>query len=382
MLKNFWYAVAFSHEITDKPTRLTVLGQQLVAFRQRRSGKVIVMSDLCVHRGGALSGGWVDDKDCIVCPYHGWEYDADGKAVRIPANQPGRPIPKKARVDSYPVVEKYHFVWTYLGDLPEAERPPIPDWDEHFNDPRLRPVFGEFRWNANYERVLENGVDIAHTPWVHGGAFGNRDRPEVEEYEPVITDWSAEATTKQNPPKKNVRGIWKWVYRKEPKDILTTASWFMPNLIRLHVRLPLGDMIIYDTNIPIDEQTTLTKFIAFRSFFTGKWADRDALRRTYRIFNQDQAVVEGQRPELLPVDLAGELHMRSDALSMAYRRRRQELLDKGWGIEADRVVGSGPRTEATVIPSPARREGEYTRAWVMKEVPVRRTAPIDEEVSS
>ena len=79
-------------------------------------------------------------------------------------------------------------------------------------------------------------------------------------------------------------------------------------------------------------------------------------------------MVEGQRPELLPHDLSGELHMRSDALSIAYRRRRQELLDQGWGIEADRVVGSGPRTEATVIPSPARREGDYERAWVMKEV--------------
>jgi phenylpropionate dioxygenase-like ring-hydroxylating dioxygenase large terminal subunit len=368
VLKNFWYAIAFSEEITEQPTKLQVLGQQLVVFRQKASGKVIVMSDLCVHRGGALSGGWQDDKGCLVCPYHGWEYDADGKAVRIPANQPGRPIPKKARVDSYPVEEKYHFVWAYLGDLPVEERPPIPDWDEHFDDPKLAWVHGEFLWKANYERVLENGVDIAHTPWVHGGAFGNREKPEVEEYEPVVTPWMAEATTTQNPPKKNVRGLWKWVYRQEPKDVVTSTAWFMPSLIRLHVRLPLGDMIIYDTNIPIDEETTLTKFVAFRSFFPGKWANRDALRRTYRIFEQDQAVVEGQRPELLPHDISGELHMRSDALSIAYRRRRQELLELGWGIESDRVVGSGPRTEATVIPSPARREGEFERAWVMKEV--------------
>jgi hypothetical protein len=58
----------------------------------------------------------------------------------------------------------------------------------------------------------------------------------------------------------------------------------------------------------------------------------------------------------------------------------------GWGVESDRVVGSGPRTEATVIASPARREGDYSRAWVMKEVPVRRPAQapdqsVDQEVS-
>ena len=116
-------------------------------------------------------------------------------------------------------------------------------------------------------------------------------------------------------------------------------------------------------------------------------ADREALKRTLEIFVQDQVVVENQRPELLPADISGELHMRSDAMSIAYRRRRQELLDMGWGIEADRVVGSGPRTEATVIPSPARREGDYTRAWVLKEVPTRQSAPVpaqpvDQEVSS
>jgi phenylpropionate dioxygenase-like ring-hydroxylating dioxygenase large terminal subunit len=373
MLKNFWYAIAFTEEVTDKPTQIKVLGQQLVVFRQKRSGKVIVMSDLCVHRGGALSGGWQDDNGCIVCPYHGWEYDADGKAVKIPANLEGRPIPKKARVDVYPAQEKYHFVWVFLGDLPEDERPPLPDWDEHFNSD-MAFIHGEFLWNANYERVLENGVDIAHTPWVHGGAFGNREQPQVEEYEPVITEWSAEATVTLNPPSKNITGL-KKVLRPllpgimEAKDVVTSTAWFMPNLIRLHVRLPFGDMIIYDTNIPIDEETTLTKWIAFRSFFKGKWADGDTRRRTLEIFVQDKAVVEGQRPELLPHDISGELHMRSDAMSIAYRRRRQELLERGWGIESDRVIGSGPRTQATVIASPARRDGEFERAWVMKEIP-------------
>ena len=387
MLKNFWYAVAFTDEITEKPTKLQVLGQQLVAFRQKRSGKVIVMSDLCVHRGGALSGGWQDEKGCLVCPYHGWEYDAEGKAVKIPANLEGRPIPKKARVDSYPTQEKYHFVWVFLGDLPEEERPPLPDWDDLFEPGRFRAIHGEFLWKANYERVLENGVDIAHTPWVHGGAFGNREQPQVEEYEPEVTPWSAAATVSLNPPRKNVKGIKKILFRTDPKDVVTTTSWYLPSLIKLHVRLPFGDMIILDTNIPIDEETTLTKFVAFRSFFRGAWADRDALKRTLEIFVQDQAVVEAQRPELLPADISGELHMRSDAMSIAYRRRRQELLDQGWGIELDRVVGSGPRTQATVIPSPARREGDYTRAWVMKEVPVRKTAPVpsqstvDQEVS-
>jgi vanillate O-demethylase monooxygenase subunit len=38
------------------------------------------------------------------------------------------------------------------------------------------------------------------------------------------------------------------------------------------------------------------------------------------IFAQDQRVVESQRPEAVPVDLAAELHLRFDALAVAYRR--------------------------------------------------------------
>ena len=38
------------------------------------------------------------------------------------------------------------------------------------------------------------------------------------------------------------------------------------------------------------------------------------------IFNQDQVVVESQRPEQVPFDLADELHMKFDAVAVAYRR--------------------------------------------------------------
>lgn len=65
MLKNFWYAVEFADRVTNKPARVTVLGQHLAIYRTP-SGKVVALSDLCVHRGAALSGGWLKD-DCVVC---------------------------------------------------------------------------------------------------------------------------------------------------------------------------------------------------------------------------------------------------------------------------------------------------------------------------
>jgi hypothetical protein len=38
------------------------------------------------------------------------------------------------------------------------------------------------------------------------------------------------------------------------------------------------------------------------------------------IFGQDQRVVESQRPERVPFDLAAELHLKFDAVAVAYRK--------------------------------------------------------------
>lgn len=42
------------------------------------------------------------------------------------------------------------------------------------------------------------------------------------------------------------------------------------------------------------------------------------------IFSQDQRVVESQRPEQVPFDLAAELHLKFDAVAVAYRRAMRE----------------------------------------------------------
>ena len=41
------------------------------------------------------------------------------------------------------------------------------------------------------------------------------------------------------------------------------------------------------------------------------------------IFGQDQRIVESQRPEQVPFDLADELHLKFDAVAISYRRAMQ-----------------------------------------------------------
>lgn len=372
MLKNFWYGLAFSSELKGHgPIRITALGQEFVVFRIS-NGKIVLQSDLCVHRGGALSDGWIKD-DCVVCPYHGWEYDASGACAKIPANKTGIPIPKTARVDSYPVVEKHGMIFGFLGDLPEDERPPLPDLP-YIDDPDYRRIEGSFTWNAHVDRVLENGIDISHTPFVHGGSFGNKDKPEITAYDVKLGEWCAIFSSELDPPAP--KGLWKKLYPEDRETTKVEAGFWMPNVSILSVRLPLGHMVIYNLHVPVDDHTTISKFATLRTFMKDgpqgwlKVADADTKRRTLKIFSEDQHVVEAQRPELLPLNLADELHVKSDRIMVEYRRFRQQAIDKGWAIDTHKVRDGYTNQMATVIPSPARREvPELANAWIMREVP-------------
>jgi len=375
VLKNLWWPVEFSSNVVDRPLSLQALGQYFVLFRDSK-GQVNCLSDLCVHRGGPLSEGWLtDDKDSVVCPYHGWEFGGDGQCTKIPA-QPQRNIPAKARVDSYPVVEKYGYVWTFLGDLPEEERPPIPDIPE-LEDPQFKRVEGSYYWKVNYERALENGMDGSHAAFVHGSRFGNIKDPSVPDFDVTTTPWSGLSTIPLKAPPKNLGGLWgklfKFKYKKEVGDgpVLThvKAGYFLPNINVLYVPLPIGNMVLIDAHVPVDENHTRSMYIGLRDFIKAEWADKDTHKRIQDIFKQDDSVLKKQRPEILPYQLSDELHIRSDILQTTYRRRRNELLDQGWGIDMHQIVGDGPRDVAVVIPSPARKNNpELANAWVHKEV--------------
>ena len=373
LIKNHWYAVEFGQEVADRPVPARVHGHDLVLWRSP-NGTVNAQSDLCVHRGGSLAGGDVVG-ECIRCPYHGWTYRSDGACAQIPANRADLPIPRKARIDTYPCVERYGFVWVFLGDQQAEQRPPLPELHglELHTEARaegFRAVRGEFFWNANYDRVLENAVDIAHTPFVHAGSFGNRDEPEIQDFDLDETRSngrlvSVSATVDLKPPLPS--GIWRLIAKKDRPPVRTSTGFYPPNVSLLIVRLPMGEMRLFTAAVPRDEHTTVSKFCMMRSFFTGGWADKDSYKRTLKIFREDQPTVEGQRPELLPFDLSAELHVKSDSIQLAYRRWRQEQLDNGLGLAT--ASDEESRRAAAVIPSPGRSaDAEMASAWVFPTV--------------
>jgi phenylpropionate dioxygenase-like ring-hydroxylating dioxygenase large terminal subunit len=365
MIINQWYVAEDVANITDKPKRVKLLGFDFVLFTDT-AGTINCLSDVCIHRGASLGAGQLLN-GCVECPYHGWQFNGTGNVVKIPSLPADTKIPARARVDSYPVKLKYGWIWVFLGDLPEAERPPLPEFPEYDDTANWRTVRGEWLWKADYARVVENGLDFAHAPFVHP-SFGNRDTAEIHDFEMESDEWSARAKVTYIPPLP--KGIWRLV-RKEKTPVQAQPSYHVSGAtMRLDVWLTATwRMVIFDVNTPVDEHTTLTRWIMARSFMKPKIWDGDSIRRTIKIFEQDTRIVEEICPESVPTDLRDELTVKSDGLMNAFRLKRRELIERGWQIDIEKLSAEINGRRAVVIPSPGRRE-EKGKNYVLKTAPL------------
>ena len=97
VLRRFWYATVPVSSLDGGPQAFTLLGEPIVLFLDSKDGQPACLEDRCCHRTAKLSKGWIKDGN-IVCGYHGWEYDRNGKLVNIPQFPFEQPVPDaKAR---------------------------------------------------------------------------------------------------------------------------------------------------------------------------------------------------------------------------------------------------------------------------------------------
>lgn len=354
LFKNFWYTLASGDAVTTTPIEVRALGQDFALVRRRSDRRVVALANRCVHRMGSLAAGELVD-DCLRCPYHGWTYAADGACTKIPANPPGTPVPRKARVDSYPVEERHGLVWVFLGDLPESERPPIAALPE-FGTPGWRAVHGQFTWRAHYTRVVENAVDVAHTPFVHRRSFGNLERPVMPHYEvdcgPHTIETSVSLPARDMP------------FMARDRENRVRLVIHTPCVNRLDGSFANGwRTILLLAHTPVDEHHTRTYFVQLRNFLTSPLADGLARRFSQRILVEDLPTVESQSPSCISLDPGSELSTRSDALSLAYRKLLRHYIDLGWQLDPEPHRDGRLR----VIPSPSRRAAGLEKAWVLAE---------------
>ena len=315
VLASFWYPIAFSRDIGDRPFATQLLDQRLVVWKT--ASGLSVANDICLHRGVPLSMGEVEGNH-LICKYHGFHYDATGKCALIPAN-PAASIPSKLCLKTYPIREAYGLVWTTLTGEESSDLPEFPEW----NDPDYQQILPDgIDLNAAAGRQMEGFLDVAHFAWVHTESFGDRDNPLVPKYRVTPTDRGVRAdylSTVSNFPK--------GLQDRAPADFewLRVFEVFLPFTAVLRVHFPNdGLLCILNAASPVSARKTRVFCPICRNF------DRDQpLEPVYafnhQIFNEDKAVVEAQYPEDLPLDLRVEAHIEADRTSIAYRKGLADL---------------------------------------------------------
>ena len=119
--RRFWQPAALSEELREAdgaPLRVTLLGEELVAFRDTK-GRIGLVDAHCAHRGANLYFG--RNEHCgLRCVYHGWKFDVHGKAVDLPNVPAGAALHDSVSIKAYPTRESGGIVWAYMGPTTDA----------------------------------------------------------------------------------------------------------------------------------------------------------------------------------------------------------------------------------------------------------------------
>ena len=307
-----WHPVASMAQLATQPLLgVRLLGEDLVIWQAE--GQFYAWQDLCIHRGVKLSLGKVLG-DTLRCPYHGWTYNHAGQCVHIPAH-PDQTPPAKAQVKRYQIQARYGLLWVCLGE-PKVDVPTLPEWE----DSRFATaVFGPYaHLRAHGPRLVENFLDAAHFPFVHEGVLGTPDRTEIGEYEARIGPNGVESDpifVYQPAP-----------YGGEAGQVSYTYHAYRPLTAHFTKQMPNATNGMVLTVTPHDELDSSVWFlVATTAQRDSATLQRDYQARMQKIFEEDYAVVAAQRPELLPLDLQAELHLRSDRVAIAYRQWLRQL---------------------------------------------------------
>jgi nitrite reductase/ring-hydroxylating ferredoxin subunit len=164
--RRFWLPALLAEELPEPdgpPVRVSLLGEDLVAFRDSR-GRVGLVEARCAHRGASLFFGR-NEEGGIRCVYHGWKYDATGACLEAPTLSADAASRLKICLTAYPTREWGDMVWAYLGP---AEREPaqLPQLEFAAMPAEYRHVSKKLQ-QCNWAQAVEGALDTAHFSFLH-----------------------------------------------------------------------------------------------------------------------------------------------------------------------------------------------------------------------
>lgn len=330
-LKNCWYVAAWDREVADEPLARTICNEPVVLYR-KQDGTPAALEDRCGHRNLPLSLGKVVG-DNLQCGYHGVEFDCTGKCANVPGQDN---TPSRARIKSYPVIEKWNWIWIWMGDPARVDHTLFPDWwwvdhpEWAFARPDMLPV------KADYRLFNDNLLDVSHLQYVHTGSIGADS----------ITEFPIECEVEDR--KVSMR---RWIRDREPPPTYRKAGGFKGNVDRCQLAeyyppcFTANHAAVFDVEDEVQDfnrgfrvnalsaptpetETSCHYFFGFvRAFLTDDAAFEEKFTSEFvRVFKEDVAILEAQQRANDHFGDAPKFDIKVDAAPKAARRMLEKLI--------------------------------------------------------
>ena len=335
-LRNCWYVAAFDHEVGQAPFGRTILGEPIVLYR-KSDNAVAALADSCCHRALPLSMGTVIG-DRLRCGYHGLAFAADGNCVEVPGQST---VPPGAAVRSYPVTERYNWIWVWMGDPALADPALLPDW-HWVGAEGWATVQGNggapLPMACNYELISDNLFDITHLSYVHATSIG--------------TDAIVDFPCKTERLERSVRmtrlvkdrpaaPFYQWCGKFKgnvDRWLITTID--MPSFIVNHAGcVDTGtdmreghrdhgvEFKVLNAITPETETSTLYFYAHARNFGLDDEEVEEKFRTNFtQVFLEDKAILEAQQAMMSSDPDAPQIDINADAPCLQLRRLLRELI--------------------------------------------------------
>ena len=172
-----WYCVGRADALSKTGDYVTaeLAGQPIVVLRDA-DHQLRAMSNVCLHRMSTLLQDRGNAKT-IVCPYHAWTYNLDGKLRGAPAMSQNEGFCK----DHYrlPQVRCEEWLgWVFVCLDPDAQAvsvqlSEVEDMISAYDMTNYSESFYEEHvWNTNWKVLAENFMESYHLPVCHAGTIG------------------------------------------------------------------------------------------------------------------------------------------------------------------------------------------------------------------
>ncbi len=337
-LYDCWYVVGWRDRVQPgELVKATVLNQSLVLYRGS-DHRLTAMADRCPHRLAPLSLGRVEG-DALRCMYHGIKFGCDGRCIEVPGQDR---VPGAMRVRTYPVAEHGCWIWVWMGDPEKADLRLLPPGLIGNDDPEWVVSGGQMDYQANYELINDNLLDLSHISFVHAKTLARHSlqwgetRPQIQELKRGV---SVERWLVSDPVPVHIAEdpdvrLDRWTYYEflVPGIFLLTSRYYpVGTAERIGFRTPEADPLFQNMTQQAVTPVTATTSIYYytcghRMRDTRPGRIEQQLASIEKAFAEDRTIIEAQQRVIQQSPGEEMVATTNDGAVMRFRRIMSRLI--------------------------------------------------------